>query len=159
MFSLVLVIILVGFALLYRLFIILVNARGCVFCKIVGKKLKTEICLEDDHFVIFKDIGPVSAQHFLVIPKSHDFADVNQVMNAEGGASLLKSLRNTAKRFVEKNHPNLQFIFRMSKPPFNTVFHLHLHAIALPMNGSLKSKFLSSNISSIDIENAIQRAK
>ena len=43
----------------------------CVFCKIVNKELPAEIVYEDDNFLAFLSIDPVSPGHTLVIPKEH----------------------------------------------------------------------------------------
>lgn len=43
----------------------------CVFCKIVKKELPAHIVYEDEHFLAFLDIHPLSPGHTLVIPKDH----------------------------------------------------------------------------------------
>ena len=43
----------------------------CIFCKIAKKELPTKIIFENDDFIAFNDIKPVSPTHILVIPKVH----------------------------------------------------------------------------------------
>ena len=43
----------------------------CIFCQIVEKKIPAYVVYEDEYFLGFLDIHPLSAGHTLVIPKSH----------------------------------------------------------------------------------------
>lgn len=43
----------------------------CIFCKIVNKEVPAEIIYEDDKFIAFLDLRPLSPGHTLVIPKKH----------------------------------------------------------------------------------------
>ena len=43
----------------------------CIFCKIVKGEIPAEKIYEDENFLAFLDIRPLSAGHTLVIPKKH----------------------------------------------------------------------------------------
>ena len=43
----------------------------CIFCKIVAGTVPAHRVYEDEHYVAFLDIRPLSAGHTLVIPKEH----------------------------------------------------------------------------------------
>ncbi len=43
----------------------------CIFCKIVRKEIPANIVYEDEKFIAFLDIRPISVGHTLVIPKEH----------------------------------------------------------------------------------------
>ena len=43
----------------------------CIFCKIVAGEIPAEKVYEDNEFVAFLDIRPMSPGHTLVIPKKH----------------------------------------------------------------------------------------
>ena len=45
--------------------------RPCIFCKIATGELPSHKVYEDEHFVAFLDIRPLSTGHTLVIPKTH----------------------------------------------------------------------------------------
>jgi len=45
--------------------------KDCVFCKIVDKKAKADIVKETEDFIVFKDINPQEAIHYLIVPKKH----------------------------------------------------------------------------------------
>ena len=43
----------------------------CIFCKIVRGEIPADIAYEDENFLAFLDIRPLSPGHTLVIPKKH----------------------------------------------------------------------------------------
>lgn len=45
--------------------------NDCIFCKIVRKEIPAHIVYEDEHFLAFLDIRPLSPGHALIIPKDH----------------------------------------------------------------------------------------
>jgi histidine triad (HIT) family protein len=44
----------------------------CIFCKIIKKEIPSHIVYEDENFLAFLDIRPISNGHTLVIPKKHE---------------------------------------------------------------------------------------
>ncbi|MEK7627812.1 MAG: HIT domain-containing protein [Patescibacteria group bacterium] len=47
------------------------TSSPCVFCKIIRNEIPAEKVFEDDTFLAFLDIRPISPGHTLVIPKDH----------------------------------------------------------------------------------------
>lgn len=47
------------------------DPANCIFCKIVSGAITADIIYEDDAFLGFLDLHPVSQGHTLVIPKKH----------------------------------------------------------------------------------------
>ena len=45
--------------------------HNCIFCKIVKKEIPAHIVYEDDDFMAFLDINPLSPGHCMIIPKKH----------------------------------------------------------------------------------------
>jgi len=45
--------------------------ENCIFCKIVKGEISSTKIFEDENFLAFLDIRPISAGHTLVIPKNH----------------------------------------------------------------------------------------
>jgi len=45
--------------------------ENCIFCKIVRGEIPADIAYEDENFLAFLDIRPLSPGHTLVIPKKH----------------------------------------------------------------------------------------
>lgn len=45
--------------------------ENCIFCKIIKNEIPCDKVYEDDNFLAFLDIQPVSDGHLLIIPKKH----------------------------------------------------------------------------------------
>eukprot|EP01039_Chlorochromonas_danica_P008071 gene8072-8901_t len=100
----------------------------CLFCRIHQREEPGRIAFEDDDTVVFYTIDPASRCHLLVTPRQH----VKNVTSLEGleGISLVEKLVKTGKDTLEQlgeDVNNAKFCFHI--PPFNSIDHLHLHAI------------------------------
>ena len=49
----------------------MLNMENCIFCKIIKKEIPATVVYEDENFLAFLDINPVSLGHTLVVPKKH----------------------------------------------------------------------------------------
>ena len=98
----------------------------CLFCKIAKKELPTKILYEDDDFIAFNDIKPVSPTHILVIPKKH----IKNLWEAED-EKLLGKLLLTAKEVAKQNNLNDGFrtVINTGDNGGQTVYHLHVHVL------------------------------
>ena len=47
------------------------TSNSCIFCKIIAREIPAHIIYEDDSFLAFLDIRPLSPGHALIIPKDH----------------------------------------------------------------------------------------
>ena len=45
--------------------------NDCIFCKIISKEIPAHIVYEDEHYLAFLDIRPLSPGHTLIVPKQH----------------------------------------------------------------------------------------
>ncbi|XP_049539432.1 adenosine 5'-monophosphoramidase HINT3-like [Anopheles darlingi] len=102
---------------------------GCVFCTIAaGNDAATEIVFQNERICIFRDIKPASDFHYLAVPKYH-IENVNSLTAAD--KPLLVELKQELVRVLEANQISLgEASFGFHIPPFTTVKHLHMHAIA-----------------------------
>jgi len=79
-----------------------------IFTKIINREIPANVLAEDDRFIAFLDINPLSVGHALVVPKKEVdyFFDVDDdsedLGEAHLGISLLKSLqeREPARRWI-----------------------------------------------------------
>ena len=100
----------------------------CIFCKIIKREIKSDIIFEDDHFIVFSDISPVSEIHKLIVPKRHinnlfDFKDKKLNVYWEDAIKVINKLVDILDvsnfKIVINNGDELQL-----------VKHLHLHFLS-----------------------------
>ena len=109
----------------------------CVFCKIIGREIPSEVFFEDDSMVVFKDAEPKAKFHFLVVPKKH-IASVNEI--EEGEASLVGKMIYRAKLVAAESgfaNTGYKLIFNCGEDGGQAVGHLHLHLLGGEMLGGL----------------------
>ncbi|MDQ3955861.1 MAG: histidine triad nucleotide-binding protein [Actinomycetota bacterium] len=101
---------------------------GCLFCKIVNKELDSEIVIETDEFLAFKDINPAAPVHILFIPKRH-IASAHDLTTADG--DLLGQLFETMARVagdlgLANGH---RIVTNIGTDAGQSVHHLHFHLL------------------------------
>lgn len=102
------------------------DITSCVFCKIAKKEINSTLVYEDEEFVAFNDINPVSPTHILVIPKSH-IKNMLEVNDKE----LLGKLMLTAKKIAKKQglEDGFRIVINTGDNGGQTVHHLHVHIL------------------------------
>lgn len=104
--------------------------NNCIFCKIVKEEIPADVILEDEQFLVFKDINPKAPIHLLIIPKAH--AGPVNTLN-EGNRDLIGDLVLKAKETAETigvSENGYRLIFNVGKDAGMEVNHLHLHLLA-----------------------------
>lgn len=102
---------------------------NCIFCKIIKGEIPANKVLENDKFMAFHDISPVTKIHVLVIPKNHvkNIADIN----AENECSiegLFQFIRDTAKE-LGLHEDGYRVILNTGEKAGQTVHHMHAHIL------------------------------
>lgn len=100
----------------------------CIFCSIINRTAPGTIVKEDDDFIAFRTIKPVTSAHFLICPKKH-IQNLSAMHSAEDVA-LLRRLHAFGKECLqEASVATEDSIHCFHIPPFNSIDHLHLHSI------------------------------
>jgi histidine triad (HIT) family protein len=101
----------------------------CIFCKIAAKEMDSDIVLETETVVAFRDINPQAPTHILLIPKKHipKIADTSQDDQMLLG-DLILSARDLA---VEEGiaESGYRLVFNNGAHAGQDVFHIHLHLL------------------------------
>ena len=103
--------------------------QDCIFCKIIERKIPTELIEENDSVVVIKDIAPKAPIHYLIIPKNHieSVAHMGEGHGADGLAVLQMAQK------LGKSLPGSQsfrLIMNNGVDAGQTVFHMHCHFIS-----------------------------
>jgi histidine triad (HIT) family protein len=101
---------------------------GCLFCKIVEKELDSDIVVETDSVLAFRDINPAAPTHVLVIPKRH-VASATDLSREDG--DLLAELFDVMKRIAgdEGLDAGHRIVTNVGLDAGQSVDHLHFHVI------------------------------
>jgi histidine triad (HIT) family protein len=98
----------------------------CIFCKIISRKIPSEILYEDDHIISLLDINPIHFGHALILPKQHckDFLD----LPSETYHSLLQTAHIVTHALVQSLHLEGYNLFSNNgQIAGQSVYHFHLH--------------------------------
>ena len=99
---------------------------SCIFCKIAKKEIDSKFIFENNEFVAFNDINPVSPVHVLVIPKEH-YSSLEEVTNKDLLGNLLLTVKEIAKQKGLQN--GYRTIINTGDNGGQTVHHLHVHLL------------------------------
>ncbi|BET02126.1 HIT domain [Nesidiocoris tenuis] len=101
---------------------------NCVFCGIVANDEKKQIIFQDDTLVVFSDIRPAAKHHYLIVTKEH-ISDC-KVLTPEQKPLVELMVSKANEILTEHNGSTENSRLGFHWPPFHTIGHLHLHAIA-----------------------------
>jgi len=109
-----------------------------VFTKIINREIPANIIYEDENFISFLDIHPISLGHVLVIPKFKNNSEIDYLfdMDDEEYNSLMLKSKMIAKKLKEKlNCKRLCVIVEGY-----AVAHVHVHLIPTNHEDDLKKE-------------------
>ncbi len=103
---------------------------GCLFCRIIEKKISSRIVYEDQHVLAFEDVNPQAPVHILVVPKKH-LPDIQSMTESDrelvGHLFLAATKIAAQKKLVEKGY---RTVINNGADAGQTVFHIHLHILS-----------------------------
>ncbi|MBI2564979.1 HIT family protein [Candidatus Woesearchaeota archaeon] len=109
----------------------------CIFCKIISKKIPSDIVYEDDNTIAFLDISPVNKGHTLIVPKKHsenliasEEKDIHESLNVikKITPAIIKTVKADGWNLGVNNGPAAGQIVK----------HTHFHIIPRFSNDGLK---------------------
>ena len=101
----------------------------CLFCAIVGGKVKANLVYQDDSIVAFKDIAPKAPVHILIIPRKH-LVSVSDI--AEADRALIGQIFQVAARLAREQgiaDSGYRVVVNSGADAGQSVFHLHFHLL------------------------------
>jgi histidine triad (HIT) family protein len=100
----------------------------CLFCKIVAHTIPSDIVLENEHAVVFKDIRPQAPVHALAIPKKH-IVGIHEAKPEDAATlgELLLAARTAAEKLALPN--GYRLVVNQGPDAGQSVFHLHVHIL------------------------------
>jgi len=114
------------------------SEKDCIFCKIVRGEIPANKVLEDNEFLAFLDIKPISKGHALLIPKVHcknllDFPRTEET-------DLMEFLKKIATAVVKAtNADGFNLGMNNGRAAGQVIHHAHFHIIPRFENDGLHS--------------------
>jgi len=103
--------------------------EDCLFCKIAGKKIESDIVYEDDKAIVIKDIHPQAPVHDLIISKKH----ISNLLDLkEDDKELLWHLFTVVNLVARKEgvaDKGFRVVINCGSAGGQVVFHLHIHIL------------------------------
>ena len=111
---------------------------SCIFCKIIAGEIPCHRIYEDENYLAFLDISPISPGHSLVIPKNHS-TDLLHA-RAQDRSGLLEIVAMVAPKILRVVGASAFNIgINTGKDSGQVVFHTHVHIIPRSPKDGLKS--------------------
>lgn len=108
---------------------------NCLFCKIVARKIPSQVVYEDDEIFVFNDIHPWAPVHFLMIPKLHipSLAQVGPEHTQLLGRMMVLAPRLALQAGCEP-YPEggFRMVSNIGAHGGQEVHHLHIHVMGGP---------------------------
>ena len=101
----------------------------CVFCKIAGGDIPSDIIYEDEKVIAFNDQDPQAPIHFLVIPKKHieSLAKLDEEDKDLIGHIFMVIKKITQDLGLENGY---RIVNNTGEDGGQTVKHMHFHVLA-----------------------------
>ena len=102
---------------------------NCLFCKIAGGQIPSNIVYQDEDVVAFEDINPQAPHHILLIPRRHisSIADLTEEDDALLGKLFMVTTRLAHKLGLDER--GYRFVTNVGPDAGQSVFHLHFHLL------------------------------
>lgn len=100
----------------------------CIFCKLAGGEIPTNMAYEDDKIACFHDAEPQAPVHVLIVPKKH-IASLNDLKDedAEMVGYMLMKVKDIAAMLGLDN--GYRCVINTGEDGQQTVQHLHIHLL------------------------------
>ena len=136
------------------------NLKGiktnCIFCKIVEKKLESNIVYESNNIIAFLDIDPINEGHVLIVPKKH-YLDIEEL--PKNILEEIMELSQKTVRALKKIYNPSGYSIMQNGGKFNDIGHFHLHIFPRYQNDGFGWKCNESTINvSKEISDKISKA-
>lgn len=97
--------------------------NDCIFCKIIKGDIPCNKVYEDEDFLVFLDIKPVSEGHILIIPKKHI------VWMQEADDETISNIFKLTKKMMHALKKGIPCDYVQESVVGNEVPHFHIHLI------------------------------
>ncbi|UCC61372.1 MAG: histidine triad nucleotide-binding protein [Dehalococcoidia bacterium] len=109
----------------------------CIFCRIAGGEIESNILYQDDQVIAFPDINPNAPVHILVVPLKHIESLVDLTASEEPLMGHMRAVANRLARDAGVSQKGYRLVVNCGPEGGQLVPHLHLHLLGGRKMGSL----------------------
>ena len=103
--------------------------QDCIFCDIINGHKPADFLFKNEYLVVFKDINPVAAVHWLIVPRKH-IRSINDLEPEDHDIlSRLIFAGGEAASVLGIHKSGYKLLFNVERGGGQIIFHLHLHLI------------------------------
>ncbi len=111
--------------------------ESCIFCKIINGEIPSYKIYEDEHVFVILDMNPVTAGHFLVLPKKHfEMPESTDDEIISKMIIIAKRIAKNIKRIL--NSDGFNITTNSGEAAGQTISHTHFHVVQRFKNDNLK---------------------
>lgn len=99
----------------------------CIFCRIAGGEIPSEILYRDEHVTAFRDIEPMAPLHVLLIPNDHIASTEELEERHEAAMGRLLRVASVVARQEGIASDGYRLTVNTGRNGNQLVPHLHLH--------------------------------
>lgn len=103
------------------------SIENCLFCKIINRKIPSDIVFEDEQVLAFNDISPQAPAHILIIPKTH-ISTLDEI--DDSNSAMIGELIHTASKIAKGlKLEGYRLVLNCNEIAGQSVFHIHCHLL------------------------------
>ena len=99
----------------------------CIFCRIIGGEIPSDVVYRDEHVTAFRDIQPMAPLHVLVVPNEHVGSTDELEERHEPAMGRLLRAASTIARNEGVAGDGYRLTINTGRDANQLVPHLHLH--------------------------------
>ncbi len=112
--------------------------KDCIFCQIVSGKIPCHKIYEDEKYLAFLDINPITPGHALVVPKNHSSDMLH--CSPEDRKELLETVAKIVPAILKATQTTAFNVgINTGRESGQIVFHTHGHIIPRKVGDGLKT--------------------
>ena len=105
------------------------EAKSCIFCSIIARKIPANIVAENDSVLVINDRAPKAPIHYLILPKTHIENLIEmQPSQAHHAADIMTMAHELAQKL--SGSKSFRLIINNGPESGQSVFHLHAHFLS-----------------------------
>ena len=136
----------------------MVNAKECLFCKIIRGEIPSKKVYEDENTIAFLDINPATEGHTLVVGKNHK----NNIFDVDENElkQMIQTTKKVAQNIKDKLDPEgVNIVQNNGQKAGQMVSHIHFHVVPRYEDDQVIIQFPREQAQENELDNVLKKIK